>query len=250
MTAVVSRAELAGKKVMPLIVPTNNPLHAVLRTASDLSAQEVVLGASNKYTAEDQIDQVALYWMSIQGGQPAPLTVRIISRNRDLYFDLARREPHSEDQRTPGTDRGGTAGGRRRRRSCAFYSRRHFGGPRPVPGRLDHARPQRTTDHGPRARNSNTAADEADPHYTVDLEQASQLKRDIDLVTLAGEIGPSIVEHAKQGGYDLVVLLDSREDRLVPNGGPESWTDYVVRHAPCFVFTAVTPPIPALTEEE
>ena len=89
MTAVVTRAELAGKKVMPLIVPTNNPLYAVLRTASDLRAQEVVLGASNKYTAEDQIDQVALYWMSIHGGQPAPLTVRIISRNRDLYFDLA-----------------------------------------------------------------------------------------------------------------------------------------------------------------
>ena len=27
--------------------------------------------------------------MSIHGGQPSPLTVRIISRNRDLYFDLA-----------------------------------------------------------------------------------------------------------------------------------------------------------------
>ena len=99
-------------------------------------------------------------------------------------------------------------------------------------------------------RDPNTAADEADPNYTVDLEQARQLKCDIDVVTLAGEIGPSIVEHAKQGGYDLVVLLDSREDRLIPNGGPESWTDYVLRHAPCFVFAAVAPPIPALTEEE
>src|SRR6201997_641624 len=30
MTAVVQRAERSGKKVKPLIVPTNNPLYAVL----------------------------------------------------------------------------------------------------------------------------------------------------------------------------------------------------------------------------
>ncbi len=44
MTAVVERAERAGKKVKPLIVPTNSPLHAILRTAKDLKAQEVVVG--------------------------------------------------------------------------------------------------------------------------------------------------------------------------------------------------------------
>ncbi len=41
MTAVVARAELAGKKVTPLIIPTNNPLHAVLRTASDLRRRKL-----------------------------------------------------------------------------------------------------------------------------------------------------------------------------------------------------------------
>ena len=30
MTAVVDRAEKLGKRVLPLIVPTNNPLNAVL----------------------------------------------------------------------------------------------------------------------------------------------------------------------------------------------------------------------------
>src|SRR5262249_1349752 len=48
MTAVVQRAERAGKEVRPLILPTNNPLYAVVRTARDLGAQEVVVGASNK----------------------------------------------------------------------------------------------------------------------------------------------------------------------------------------------------------
>ena len=36
MTAVVERAEKAGKQVKPLIVPTNNPLFAVVRHGQDL----------------------------------------------------------------------------------------------------------------------------------------------------------------------------------------------------------------------
>src|SRR5439155_27376915 len=70
MTAVVERAEKAGKKVKPLIVPTNNPLHAILRIAQELRAQEVILGASNKYAADVQLDQVALYWMNLHAGEP------------------------------------------------------------------------------------------------------------------------------------------------------------------------------------
>ena len=71
MTAVVDRAEKLGKRVIPLIVPTNNPLNAVLMTAKDIDAQEVMLGASNKYTAEEQLDQIALYWINLNEGHPA-----------------------------------------------------------------------------------------------------------------------------------------------------------------------------------
>src|SRR5207244_6924407 len=49
MTAVVNLAERAGKQVRPLIVPTNNPLHALLNTAQDLQAHELIMGGSNKY---------------------------------------------------------------------------------------------------------------------------------------------------------------------------------------------------------
>ena len=45
MTAVVQRAERAGKEVKPLIIPTNNPLYAIIRTAKDLGVQELVMGA-------------------------------------------------------------------------------------------------------------------------------------------------------------------------------------------------------------
>jgi amino acid transporter len=89
MTAVVERAEKAGKHVQPLIVRTNSPLFAVVNAARDLHVQELILGASNVYSPDDQIEQVAFYWINLHGGQPEPLTVRILSPNRDLYFDLA-----------------------------------------------------------------------------------------------------------------------------------------------------------------
>ena len=44
MTAVVTRAERLGKTVIPLIVPTNNPLNAVLNTAKDIGARKSCWG--------------------------------------------------------------------------------------------------------------------------------------------------------------------------------------------------------------
>src|SRR5207244_10933142 len=98
--AVVERSEKAGKKVKPLIVPTNNPLHAVLKLAQELNAQEIIMGASNKYPADVQLDQVALYWMNLHSGEPRPLTVRLLSRDRDVSLDLAggNRIPHVSER--------------------------------------------------------------------------------------------------------------------------------------------------------
>lgn len=88
MTAVVERAEKIGKPVKPLIVPTNNPFFAIIQTAKNLQAQELIIGASNKFTADEQLEQVAFYWINLHEGQPQPLTVRILSQDRDVYFDL------------------------------------------------------------------------------------------------------------------------------------------------------------------
>src|SRR5437868_2321364 len=89
MTAVVQLAEKAGKQVKPLIIPTNNPLYAIIRTAKDLGVQELVMGASNKYTADEQLEQIGFYWINLHDGTPAPLTVRILGRDRDVHLDLA-----------------------------------------------------------------------------------------------------------------------------------------------------------------
>ena len=73
-------------------------------TAKDIGAQEVMLGASNKYTAEEQLDQIALYWISLNEGHPQGLTVHIVSADRDVSFDLegGNRIPRAaERRRTP-----------------------------------------------------------------------------------------------------------------------------------------------------
>ena len=89
MTAVVTRAETIGKEVKALIMPTNNPLFAVINTAKILGAQELIIGASNKFTADEQLEQLAFYWMNVNEGKMTPLTIRILSRQRDVYLDLA-----------------------------------------------------------------------------------------------------------------------------------------------------------------
>jgi len=89
MSAVVTHAEKAGKHVQPLILRTNNPLYAVINAAHDLRAQELIMGASNVYSADEQIEQIAFYWFNLHDGAPQPLTIRILGPNRDLYFDLA-----------------------------------------------------------------------------------------------------------------------------------------------------------------
>ena len=46
------------------------------------------MGASNKFTADEQLDQISLLWINLHGGDTAPITVRILSKDRDLHFDL------------------------------------------------------------------------------------------------------------------------------------------------------------------
>ena len=69
MTAVVERAENAGKQVKPLIVPTNNPLHAVLKTAKDLQAQRARSWARRTSTPPtSSSSRSRFYWISLHDG--------------------------------------------------------------------------------------------------------------------------------------------------------------------------------------
>ncbi len=241
MTAVVERAEKIGKPITPLIVPTNNPLYAVLRTAKNLGAQEVVIGASNKFTADEQFDLISLYWIELNGGQMAPLTVRVLSKDRDLHFDFGggNRIPRQVE---------------RRARSVADLRLAGIGIGRVL---LVHEDSQAGLDlfqavltmldpSVTLALVVVAAPDESNGAATVPAirAQAEQLGRKLSVQTVEGDIGAAVVQRATEGPFDAVIVA-------LPGASPQAhslrlpdWVEYVLRNASCRVFLVSPPPVP------
>jgi len=239
MTAVVNRAEKAGKRVKPLIVPTNNALHAVLRLADELFAQEVILGASNKYAADEQMELIALYWANLHGGEPKPLTVRLLSKDRDIYLDLhgGNRIPKISERQARtvaelraagvGIDRvllvhDGTQAG-----SDLFQG---------VLTMLD-AQVALGLAHVP-AENASAAL------LQKDTERAQNLGRDITVHAVPpGDTGAELVELARESGYDLLILPQPAAGHG-NDGQVDPVVEFVLQHASCQTMLAVPPAIP------
>ncbi|MFL5329028.1 MAG: amino acid permease [Gemmataceae bacterium] len=231
MTAVVERAEKAGKKVKPLIVPTNNPLHAILRLARELGAQEVILGASNKYAADEHMEQITLYWANVSA-ESTPLTVRLLSRDRDIYLDLnggnripkiSERQARTVDELRAagvGVDRVLMVHDGTRSASDLFQGVLTMLDPQVVLGVARFPREDGVADL-----------------LSTDLERAEHLGRAVTLETVPQDsLGESLVNLAREATYDVII---------VPKSGEENGTvEYVLTHAHCPVFVAVPPSIP------
>jgi nucleotide-binding universal stress UspA family protein len=243
MTAVVEVAEKAGKQVKPLIVPTNNPLHAVLTTAKDIQAHEVIMGASNRYTADDQLDQIAFYWINLHGGDQAPLTVRILSRDRDIYLDLGggNRIPKISERKARSVAELRAAGVGIDRVLLI-----HDGSPSSsdlFQGVLTMLDPEVVLGIVPVMP---PGAEPLNGHSVVhqDEERAQQIGRPLQSIHLAESSGPAIVERARADQYDLIIVPLSAEAPADPLGTLDARSDYIIRHAHCRVFLAAAPVIP------
>ncbi|MBY0521942.1 MAG: amino acid permease [Gemmataceae bacterium] len=243
MTAVVQRAEKAGKQVHPLIVPTNNPLHAVLKTAKELQAQELIIGASNKYTADEQLEQFAFYWINLHNGQPAPITLRILTRDRDMYLDLAggNRIPKISERKARsvaelraagvGVDRvllvydGSPAG------SDLFQSVLTMLDPQVQLGLLPLIPPGSEPHNG---------------HHLVkqDQERARNLGRELKLHEVKSEPAAAIVTLAQDEQYDVIVISLPEAISVGKTLSLPDWIAQVVRQAHCRVFLTTPPSIP------
>jgi hypothetical protein len=237
LTAVVNHAERLGKPVLPLLVPTNNALHAVLKTAKDLPAQEVVLGASNKYTVEEQLDQIALYWINLHDGEPQGLTVHIAGADRDLTFDL-----HEGNRIATAAERGA--------KSAADLREAGIGVKRVLLAHDGSAASHDVFEWLMTMLASDVTLDAiaAPPSESVissdgegmvkDQQRAAQLGRSVALLATRAQSAREFLEFAAQGGYDLIVLP-------WPVSADESaWVDYVRQNAPCNVFLAVHALVP------
>ncbi len=243
MTAVVNLAERAGKEVKPLIVPTNNPLHAVLSTARDLQAHELVMGASNKYTADEQLEQVAFYWISLHGGNTAPLTVRILTRDRELFLDLG------GGNRIPKLSE-------RHARTVAELRAAGVGVDRVL---LLHDGTTLNSDLfsavvtmlDPQVRLALVSVvppgqDPLNGHSVLaqDRQRAEQLDRQLEVWPLDNPDGPTLVARAREDQVDLIIVpLSPEANSNVPRRIDER-TQYILLHAHCRVMLAAVPLIP------
>jgi amino acid transporter/nucleotide-binding universal stress UspA family protein len=236
MTAVVQRAEKAGKQVHPLIVMTNNPLHTILQTVRDLKAQEVVVGGSNKFLADEQMEQIAFFWITLNGGETTPLTVRILSRDRDVYFDLGggNRIPKLSERRARSVEelRAGGVGVDRvlLAHEGTMADNDLF---QAVLTMLD-----------PQVKLTVVPIKE-EPELTRHIrEQSEQLKRKIEMVQINGDPGPALVKLARETQHDLIVLGLPPETSLDNRLQLPAWADHVIHHAHCRVFLASAPNVP------
>jgi amino acid transporter len=257
MTAVVAKAEKAGKEVLPLIVPTNNPVFAIISTARDLRAQELIMGASNKYTAEEQLDQVAFYWTSLPATEragpatqpgspdawPRPITIRILGRNWDTHIDLngGARIPTLRERRARSVADLRAAGIGVKK--ALFF---HDGSAEmeelydAVLTLMDEAIPLGLAYLAePRTRPA------ADP--LEDLRRAEELQRPITPHQVKTGSLAELLELVREEHYDLLIYprptdepFDSFRDRL----------QELVRDTPCRVFVAFPPVVPREVEED
>jgi amino acid transporter/nucleotide-binding universal stress UspA family protein len=243
LTAVVNHAERLGKSVMPLLVPTNNALHAVLNTAKDLPCQEILVGASNKYTAEEQLDQIAFYWIHLHGGMPQGLTVHVVGPDRDLTFDLdgGNRIPKAAE---------------REARSIADLRAAGIGVKRVL---LVHDGTRSSGDVFEwmltmlsssieldivRARSMESTGANGHDVFDKDRQWAEKLGREIKVLAQEPQPGPEIIRMSREGNYDAIVLPAPSSSWSPAGTGPDDWMAYVVQHAPCSVFIAIHPTIP------
>ena len=88
MTVVVERAEKIGKHVTPLVVPTNNRIHAILRTAQEVGAQEIILAADQRGGIGRLRELLVSYWQRLEPKPSGSITVRLIGQQGQETIQL------------------------------------------------------------------------------------------------------------------------------------------------------------------
>ncbi len=85
---VIKLAEKEGKTILPIVVPTNNAAYAIAHTAVEVGAEEVFLGASERYPTEYQMQQFALYWGMVEADENHHVAIRTISHTSDVRLEI------------------------------------------------------------------------------------------------------------------------------------------------------------------
>ena len=88
-TQIISIAEKVGVPVIPLSVPSNDPFYAMARVVYDLDAQELVVGKSEKYSPEIQMERIAVAWGAVRPQEGKAVRIRIIWDGSEYKEEIA-----------------------------------------------------------------------------------------------------------------------------------------------------------------
>jgi amino acid transporter len=87
-TNIILLAEKYGRPVFPLIINSNEPSYALCQVAQAAKAQEIIMGVSGSYGANDQLERLVMAWGALQHGKETalPITARILWEGREVSY--------------------------------------------------------------------------------------------------------------------------------------------------------------------
>jgi amino acid transporter/nucleotide-binding universal stress UspA family protein len=248
LTAVVNLAEHAGKPVKPVIVPTNEPFFAMARTAKTIGAQELIMGQSNRYRPEDQLDQVALYWFNVCGAKPEPLSIRVLAKDRDVRLDIAGGSQIPKVGVLPAETARILSELRKSWHGVERLLLAYDGSPLSIDfldtvmSFLDPAISVTLLDVAEEgSRDGHDSIEEAQAVAERAAERARSLGRQVEWRVARGEAGPEIVRTAIDGKFDAIFMSLRGVYRRGDTTAFASNTRYVLEHAPCRVILGFAP---------
>ena len=84
---VVKVCEDHGRKVAPLVIVSNDQVHAIARAAYQLRAAEVVMGVSARFHPDAQLENFAMHWGTL-AGEHQHVKVRVLSEHDDIRAEV------------------------------------------------------------------------------------------------------------------------------------------------------------------
>jgi hypothetical protein len=84
---VVKICEDHGRAVIPLVAMSNDQVYAIARIAYVLGAEEVVMGVSERFNSDVQLENFAMHWGSLASNDHH-VKVRVLSETQDIRGEL------------------------------------------------------------------------------------------------------------------------------------------------------------------
>jgi hypothetical protein len=84
---VVKICEDHGRAVTPLVVVSNDQVYAIARMAYLLGVDEVVMGVSERFQPDTQLENFAMHWGSL-GDSEHHVKVRVLSAKQDIRAEI------------------------------------------------------------------------------------------------------------------------------------------------------------------